>query len=79
MDFETPVKTSFAGHEVHGQSTWSQAPVMLQTLNILEHFDLKAMGYNSPAYVHTVVEATKLALADRQAYYGDPEQSIIPM
>ena len=77
--FETPVKTSFAGYEVHGQSTWSQAPVLLQTLNILENFDLKGMGHNSPAYVHTVVEATKLALADRQAYYGDPEYVTVPI
>ena len=77
--FETPVKTSFAGHEVHCQSTWSQAPVMLQTLNILEHFNLKDMGHNSPAYVHTIVEATKLALADRQAHYGDPEYAAVPI
>ena len=77
--FETPVKTSFAGHEVHGQTTWSQAPVMLQTLNILENFDLKAMGHNSPAYVHTIVEAIKLAFADRQAYYGDPEYAAVPI
>ena len=77
--FETPVKTSFAGHEVHTQSTWSQAPVMLQTLNILEHFDLRDMGHNSPGYVHTVVEAIKLALADRQAYYGDPDYASVPI
>ncbi len=77
--FETPVKTSFAGHEVHCQSAWSQAPVMLQTLNILEHFDLKGMGHNTPAYVHTVAEAIKLAMADRQAYYGDPEYAEIPI
>jgi gamma-glutamyltranspeptidase/glutathione hydrolase len=77
--FETPLKTSFAGHEIHCQSTWSQAPVLLQTLNILEHFDLKEMGHNSPAYVHAIVEATKLALADRQAYYGDPEYATVPI
>ncbi len=51
---------------------------MIETLNILEGFDLKAMGHNSPAYLHTVVEAVKLAFADRDAYYGDPEASRIP-
>ena len=77
--FETPVKTSFAGHEVHCQSTWTQAPVMLQTLNILEHFNLKDMGHNSAAYIHTLTEAIKLAMADRQAYYGDPEYAAVPI
>ncbi len=45
---------------------------MLQALNILENFDLKAMGYNSARYVHTVYQAMSLAFADRDFYYGDP-------
>ncbi|MDP6422957.1 MAG: gamma-glutamyltransferase family protein [SAR202 cluster bacterium] len=77
--YETPVKTSFMGHEVHGQSTWTQGSVMLQSLNILEHFDLQSMGHNSTTYVHTVAEAVKLAMADRQAYYGDPEFADVPI
>ncbi|HEX4593531.1 MAG TPA: gamma-glutamyltransferase, partial [Bryobacteraceae bacterium] len=53
-------------------------PVMIEALNILEGFDLKAMGHNSPQYLHTVVEAAKLAFADRDEYYGDPKFSKIP-
>ena len=45
---------------------------MLQTLNILENFDLKSMGYNSPRYIHTIYQAMNLAFADRDFYYGDP-------
>jgi len=51
---------------------------MIEALNILEGFDLKGMGHNSPQYLHTVVEALKLAFADRDAYYGDPKFSKIP-
>ena len=76
---ETPLSTTFAGHEIHAQGTWTQGAVLLQTLSILEHFDLAAMGHNSPQYIHTVVEALKLTLADREAYYGDPDFSDIPV
>jgi gamma-glutamyltranspeptidase/glutathione hydrolase len=78
-EYEEPVKTTFMGYEIAGQSAWCQAPVLQQTLNILESFDLKAMGHNSPQYVHTVVEAIKLAVADREAHYGDPNFSNIPV
>src|SRR3954454_22314896 len=57
---------------------WTQGPVTLQALNILEGFDLKAMGHNSPEYLHTVVEAVKLAFADRDRYYADPKFSKVP-
>ena len=77
--FDRPVGTSYRGYEVHGHSTWTQGPVLLQALNILESFDLKAMGHNSPAYIHTLAEAIKLAMADRQAYYGDPEYADVPL
>ena len=76
---EKPIETHFAGHAVHTQSTWSQAGVLLQTLNLLEHLDLRALGHNSPAYVHTVSEALKLAFADRECYYGDPEFAAVPI
>jgi gamma-glutamyltranspeptidase/glutathione hydrolase len=68
---EEPAKTSYRGYEVYKQSFGSQGPVLLQSLNILEQFDLKAMGRNSADYVHTVVEAMKLAYADRDSYYAD--------
>ncbi len=77
--FAEPVKTEYRGYEVDGHSTWTQGPVLLQALNILERFDLKGMGHNSPAYIHTVAEAIKLAMADRQAYYGDPEYTDVPL
>ncbi len=77
--FEDPARIRFLGHEICGQRTWSQATVLQLTLNMLEHFDLKSMGHNSPTYVHTVVEALKLALADREAHFGDPEFAAIPL
>ena len=77
--FEEPVKTSFKGLEVCAQSTWTQGPVLLQALNMLEHFDLRAMGHNSPNYIHTVTEAIKLAFADRERFYGDPKFAQVPL
>ncbi len=77
--FEEPLSTTFAGYRIHGQRTWSQAAVLLQTLNILERFDLGAMGHNTPSYIHTVTEALKLSMADRHAHYGDPEFADIPV
>ena len=76
---ESPIESRFAGHTIHTQSTWSQAAVLLQTLNMLEHVDLHGLGHNSPAYVHTVTEALKLAFADRERYYGDPEFAAVPV
>ena len=75
---EQPVTGTYRGYTISKPGFWTQGPVMIETLNILEGFDLKAMGHNSAAYLHTVVEAVKLAFADRDAYYGDPEASRIP-
>ena len=69
---EEPATTTYRGYDVYKQSFGSQGPVLLESLNILEQFDLKSMGRNSVDYVHTVVEAMKLAYADRDSYYGDP-------
>ena len=77
--YEEPVSSTFKGYEIWGHSTWTQGPMLMQTLNILEHFDLRQMGHNSPAYIHTVTEALKLAFADREAYYGDPDFSKVPI
>ncbi|MDE0232621.1 MAG: gamma-glutamyltransferase [bacterium] len=76
--FEEPLRTTFSGYEICGQRTWSQAGILLQTLNMLEHFDLRAMGHNTPAYIHTVIEALKLSMADRQTFYGDPDFADVP-
>jgi gamma-glutamyltranspeptidase/glutathione hydrolase len=72
VKIEEPLSTNYKGIEVYKLQQWSQGPVMLQTLNILENFDLKSMGYNSTRYIHTLYQAMNLAFADRDFYYGDP-------
>ena len=69
---EEPASTSYRGYEIYKHSFGSQGPVLLEALNILEQFDLKSMKRNSADYLHTLVEALKLAYADRDTYYGDP-------
>jgi gamma-glutamyltranspeptidase/glutathione hydrolase len=69
---EEPVSTSYKGIDVYKLTTWTQGPVLLQALNILEQADLRAMGYNSARYIHTLYQAMNLAFADRDFYYGDP-------
>jgi len=75
---EGPVKTVYRGYEVYKLGFGTQGPTMLQLLNLLEGDDLKAMKHNSADYIHTVVEAMKLAFADRDHYYGDPDFVRIP-
>ncbi|HXE79580.1 MAG TPA: gamma-glutamyltransferase, partial [Vicinamibacterales bacterium] len=70
---EEPVSTTYRGIEVYKLTHWTQGPVMLQALNILENHDLKTLGYNTARYVHTVYQAMNLAFADRDFYYGDPD------
>jgi gamma-glutamyltranspeptidase/glutathione hydrolase len=72
VEFEEPAHTNYRGIDVYKLDRWTQGPAMLQALNILENFDVKAMGYNSGAYIHTVYQAMNLAFADRDFYYGDP-------
>ena len=69
----TPVSTTFQGYTVYKPGFWSQGPAMIEALNILEGFNLVNMGVNSADYIHTMAEALKLAYADRDTYYGDPE------
>ncbi|MBX7117801.1 MAG: gamma-glutamyltransferase [Gemmatimonadaceae bacterium] len=69
---EEPFSTTYRGTTVYKLPQWQQGPVLLQALNILEHADLRAMGYNSAQYIHTVYQAMNLAYADRDFYYGDP-------
>ena len=75
---EEPAKTTYRDYTIYKHGFGSQGPVLLQTLNILENFDLNAMGYASADYIHTVVEAMKLAYADRDTYYADPEFVSVP-
>lgn len=77
--FEPPVSCSFLDSTVFKCGPWSQGPVFLQLLRLLEGFDLRAMGHNSPAALHVWIEAAKLAYADREQYYADPRHVAVPM
>ncbi len=72
VKIEEPVSTNYRGIDVYKLDLWTQGPVMLQALNILENYDLKSMGYNSTKYIHTIYQAMNLAFADRDFYFGDP-------
>ena len=74
---EEPVSTTFKGYRVYKNGFWSQGPAMIEALNILDGFDDQP-AFNSAAYIHRVVEALKLAYADRDTYYGDPKFTHIP-
>lgn len=76
---ETPVSTTYRGYDVFKCGPWSQGPVFLQQLRLLEEYDVQALGHNSAAYIHLVTEAAKLAFADREAYYGDPAFVPVPL
>lgn len=69
---EEPLHVNYKGVEVYKLQEWTQGPALLQSLNILENFRLKDMGYNSAAYIHTLYQTMNLAFADRDFYYGDP-------
>src|SRR5437867_4085111 len=69
--FETPVATDYRGYRVYKNASANQGPTELFALNILEGYDLKALKHNSADYIHTSIEAVKLALADREKYLGD--------
>ena len=76
---EPPTRTTFQDLEIYACGPWCQGPVLQQTLNLLEGYDLAAQGHNSPQYIHTVTEALKLAFADRERYYGDPRFVEVPI
>lgn len=73
-----PVKADYHGYQVYKAGFWTQGPALVETLNLIEGYDLKAMGHNSADYIHTLTESLKLALADRDRYYGDPDFVKIP-
>jgi len=76
---EDPIAIDYRGYTVLKCGPWTQGPCLLEALRLLEKFDLKAMGHNRPGYVHVVVEAMKLALADRDTYYADPLFVDVPL
>ncbi len=76
---EAPVTVNYRGYDVYKCGPWSQGPVFLQQLRLLEGFNLRDLGHNSAGYIHLVTEASKLAFADREAYYGDPRFIHVPL
>lgn len=78
LEAEEPYSVTYRGYTVYKPGFWSQGPSMLQTLRILEPMELAALGANSTEYIHTLVEALKLAYADRDTYYGDPRFTRVP-
>jgi len=77
--FEAPVSVDWRGLSVHKCGPWTQGPVLCQALRLLEGYDLRALGHLSPEHVHLVTEAMKLAYADRDLYYADPEFAGVPL
>ena len=73
-----PAKGEYRGYEIYKTGFWAQGPMLIEVLNLLESYDLKKMGQNSPTYIHTVTEALKLGFADRDRFYGDPNFVKIP-
>jgi len=76
---EKPVSIEYHGYTVHKLGPWSQGPMLLQTLRVLEGFDIAAMDPLGPDFVHTIVEALKLGFADRDTIYGDPDAVDVPL
>jgi gamma-glutamyltranspeptidase / glutathione hydrolase len=79
VGIEPPVSTTYRGYEVFSCGPWCQGPSLLMALNLLEGYDLPAMGRDSAAYLHTVLEAMKLAFSDRHHYFGDPDFVRVPL
>jgi gamma-glutamyltranspeptidase/glutathione hydrolase len=77
--FEEPITVKYRGHDVYKCGPWTQGPVLLQQLNLLEGFDLQRMGHNTVDYIHTLIECAKLAFADREEYYADPDYVKVPI
>ncbi|HSB10776.1 MAG TPA: gamma-glutamyltransferase family protein [Blastocatellia bacterium] len=75
---EEPAHVSYRGYEVYKTGFWAQGPVMLEMLNVLEGYDIKSMKQNSSDYIHVLTETMKLAFADRDRYYGDPDFVRVP-
>ncbi|HEX8160582.1 MAG TPA: gamma-glutamyltransferase family protein [Pyrinomonadaceae bacterium] len=73
-----PARGTYRGYEVYKAGFWTQGPAFIETLNILEGYDLKRLGHNSPEYVHALAESLKLGFADRDRYFGDPDFVKIP-
>src|SRR5215510_8889178 len=78
-DFDEPVATSFGDIRLYACGPWCQGPSLLQALNLLDGAELRTLGHNSPGYLHRITEAVKLAFADREAWFGDPNLVDVPI
>ena len=78
VEVDQALTTSLGRYEMAACGFWCQGPVLLQMLNLLDGVELRALGHNTPAYLHRLVETVKLAFADRDAYYGDPQFVAVP-
>jgi gamma-glutamyltranspeptidase / glutathione hydrolase len=76
---EDPVSVDYRGHKVFKCGVWTQGPYLLQTLRLLEGYDIKSMGFHKPDTIHVAVEALKLALADRDKHFADPLFVDVPL
>src|SRR5207244_474909 len=76
---DEPISVRYRGLDVYKCGPWTQGPVFLQQLRLLEGFELTKLGHNSADYIHTVIEAAKLAFADRERYYTDPDMGSTPL
>ncbi len=79
VKIEPPLKVLYKNYTVCTCGPWCQGPALLQTLNLLKHYDLKLLEHNSAEYIHILTEAIKLVFADRDKYYGDPDFIQVPM
>ncbi len=78
-EIEQPVRVRYKGYDVFTCPPWCQGPALAQAVKLVEGMDLKSLGHNSPAYVHALTEALKLAFADRERFYGDPRFVDVPL
>ncbi|HEX4743953.1 MAG TPA: gamma-glutamyltransferase family protein [Candidatus Limnocylindria bacterium] len=74
-----PVHTTYRGIDVYACGPWSQGPLVPMTLDLLEGYDVASMGPGSAAFLHRYIESMKLACADREGYFGDPDQVDVPI
>lgn len=79
VELDTPVHGQYRGVDVYTCGPWSQGPLLIQFLNLMECFDLQALGHNTADYLHVLAEAMNLALSDRENYYGDPRFVEVPL
>jgi len=78
-DWVEPVHTNYRGYDVWELPPNGQGMAVLQMLNILENYNIKEMGFDSPEYLHLLIEAKKLAFEDRAKYYADPDFNTLPV